>query len=406
MSSANTGPDLIYPFDRACPFEVPEHFDSLRDERTMSQVSMLGGNRAWIATRYEHVRQVLADPRLSVDRRRPGFPRFAPVADDDSKAPEPGFRTPMNWLDPPEHGRVRGAVVAEFTLAKTNALKDQVTSTVTRCIDQMTAGPKPADIVRDLAVPVPSLVMCEILGIPADGRDHFEQRTKRMFGRGHSTNERSAAGRAIRAYLEEVVARKLDEPGHDLLSRLIARHRRSGSVDQEEIVSTAFVLLVAGHSTVASLIGLGTLALLTNQTLRRSLAANPGLIEAAVEEFLRFFSVVEAATSRTALEDIEICGVRVKAGDGIVAAGLAANRDPEAFPRPDEIDLDRTGRAHVAFGYGRHQCIGQHLARLELNIVFEQLIRRLPGLRLAVPANQVRACEGNIYGLEELPVTW
>lgn len=395
-----------FPFDRRCPFSAPAQYARLRIEQPVVRIRMRGGNLAWLVTRYDLVRQVLSDPRMSVDRRRPGFPRFVPISDEELKNSTENFRTPMNWLDPPQHGAVRRSVVREFTLSKVRALRPLIEAVVDECLDRMLAGTGPVDLVQALSLPVPSLVICEVLGISVDSRPFFEQRTQEMFRWGSSAAERAAAAQDVRRFLKAEVTRKSRDPVDDLISRLIARAGRTGAVDYEEVTSTSFVLLVAGHSTTASLISLGALALMTDDSLRDELIADPARIPRAVEEFLRFFSVVEASTARTALEDVEIGGVLIKSGEGVVAAGLAANRDPATFASPDQLDLDRAGPTHVAFGHGRHQCIGQHLARLELQIVFDALLRRVPDLRLATPEGEISGKEGNIYQLDELPVTW
>jgi cytochrome P450 len=251
------------------------------------------------------------------------------------------------------------------------------------------------------------MAICELLGVPYADHDYFEARAVRMLDRTVAAGDRAAAAREIRSFLDWVVAGKERVPGDDLLGRLVRRQRSAGGLDRESVVSMAFVLLVAGHVTTASVISLGTLALLDNPGQLALIRDDPSRIPAAVEELLRYCSVVEAATSRVVLADIEVGGVVIRAGEGVVAVGQTANHDPEVYARPDELDIERGGRGHVAFGFGRHLCLGQNLARLELSVVFDTLVRRVPGLRLAVDRDAVPfIADTNIHGIHELLVTW
>ncbi|MEV4002508.1 cytochrome P450 [Actinomadura sp. NPDC049753] len=406
--TSQPAPDAgVFPVPRACPFALPPEYERLLSGRRAARARMAGGNSAWLVARHEDARKVLSDPRMSVDRRREGFPRFAPVTEEERQASFRGFRPPMNWMDPPEHTAARRSVRAEFSPARTEALRPRVQEIVDRRLELMAAAPRPVDLVRELAVPVPSLVICELLGVPYSAHGHFEERTGRMFSHATPAAERTRAAHEIRSLLAEVVADKERDPPDDLLGRLIARGRREGAADREAVVSMAFVLLVAGHSTTADMIALGALTLLEHPDQLASMLADPARTPLAVDELLRYLTVVNASTARTALADVEVGGVTVRAGEGVVVLGPAANRDPEVFERPDEFDVGRGGGRHLAFGAGRHRCLGHRLARMELQIVFDALFRRLPGLRLAVPFGELSFKEkANIYGVRELPVTW
>jgi cytochrome P450 len=204
-----------------------------------------------------------------------------------------------------------------------------------------------------------------------------------------------------------LLARKESEPGDDLFSRQIARQREEGTLDHASLVSMAFLLLLAGHETTANMISLGVVGLLENPEQLAQIKADPSKTPMAVEELLRYFSIVEIATSRVATEDVRIGGVTIKAGEGVVVSGLSANWDPAMFENPAELDVQRGARHHIAFGYGPHQCLGQNLARLELQIVFDTLFRRIPTLRLAAPVDDIPfKSNASIYGAYELPVTW
>ncbi|KAA5834510.1 cytochrome P450 [Saccharopolyspora hirsuta] len=403
MVEPTASPTTTYPKARTCPFSVAPEYSRLRAEEPIAKVSMLGGNSAWLVTRHDLVRQVLGDTRLSSDRRRPGFPRFTVNQQNVFQDLPPS----MIGMDPPEHTAARRAVLGEFTVRRIEALRPRIQQIVDDRIDEVLAGPRPVDLVAALSLPVPSLVICELLGVPYDDHEFFQQRSSRLVHRSTPFDERVRAVRELRSYLDDLVAAKERELPDDLLGRLARKQLESGGIDHPALVSAAFLLLVAGHETTANMISLGTLALLENPEQRAAIVADPAKTLPAVEELLRYFSIVEGATSRVALEDVEIGGVLVRAGEGVMALVSAANRDPEAFDRPDELDVDRKARHHVAFGFGPHQCLGQNLARMELQVVFDTLFRRLPDLRLAVPVEEVPVkSEATVFGLYELPVTW
>ncbi|MEV0700460.1 cytochrome P450 [Saccharopolyspora sp. NPDC050389] len=392
-----------YPKARTCPFAPEPEYAKLRAEAPITKVPMAGGGTAWLVTRHDLVRQVLGDRRMSSDRRRPGFPQLSP-----GQRTVAGTITPsLIGMDAPEHTEARRAVLGEFTVRRIEAMRPRIQQIVDDCIDEMLAAPRPVDLVRALSLPVPSLVICELLGVPYADHDFFQERTSRILRKTTPAEERLAAVEEITAYLDELVTGKERELTDDLIGRQIRKQREAGEVDHDALVRMALLLLVAGHETTANMISLGTLALLENPDQLAEIVADPAKTLPAVEELLRYFTIVEAATSRTAMDDVEIGGALIRAGEGIVALGSSANRDPEVFDRPDELDIARNARGHVAFGFGPHQCLGQNLARLELQIVFDTLFRRLPGLRLDVAVDDLPfKSDANIYGIYEMPVTW
>ncbi|HEY3504676.1 MAG TPA: cytochrome P450 [Actinocatenispora sp.] len=398
-----TTPDVpTFPMNRTCPFSAPPEYEELRTDTPVVRVGLPGGQSTWLVTRHEDVRAALTDPALSSNRRNPGFPLRAfglRVTND--------FPQPMIGLDGAEHSASRRAVISEFSVPRITALRPRIQQIVDDAIDDLLASGPPADLVRTVALPVPSLVICELLGVPYADHGYFQTRTAKIINRTTVVEERQAAVVELRSYLDELVTAKEREPGDDLLGRQIRRQRDEGTEDHGSLVSLAFLLLVAGHETTANMISLGTLALLSHPDQLGLVRDDPATTPLAVEELLRYFSIADAATARTATADTEIGGQRVAAGDGVIASGLAANRDPLVFERPDELDVTRGARHHVAFGFGPHQCLGQNLARAELTILFDTLLRRVPTLALAgevddVPVKQ----DATIYGCYELPVTW
>lgn len=406
-------PTVNFPLPRTCPFAPPPEYRQFREAGHAARVRLPSGATAWVLARYDDVRAMLSDPRFSSDRSHPGFPlllsgqrRF--VTDSGSRRISPFS---MLSMDEPEHGVLRRSVLGDFTMRAARALRPRVQQIVDGCLDAMLSGPRPADLVAALALPVPSLVVCEMLGVPYAEHEFFQSHAMALLRRTLSGEERARVIDEMKTYLGTLITDKLNRPGDDLIGRLIRKRREEGvdeaSDEHEELVLLAFLMLIAGHGTTASMISVGVLGLLENPDALAVIRQDPGRTPDAVEELLRYFTVVETSMSRVATEDVDLAGVRIRAGEGVIGLAYAANRDPSAFPDPDRFDIDRSARHHLAFGYGPHQCIGHNLARMELQVVFDTLFRRVPGLAIAVPVDELPfKDDANIYGLYELPVTW
>ncbi len=357
-----------------CPFAPPPELTRLADQASVSRVRLWDGSTPWLVTRYEDVRAVLADPRISVDATLPGFPHTNAV----SKARDTRMKTLMQ-LDPPEHTAQRRLLTSEFTIKKMAALRPRVQQIVDDRIDGILAGPKPVDLVEALALPVPSQVICELLGVPYADRDFFQGVARTLVMDQPDPGHAMAASEELNAYLEALVVAKNAKPGEVLLSALAV----DSAMAPREIAMLGQLLLVAGHDTTAAVIALGTIALLARPDLR------DGDDSAVVEELLRYLSITHTEARRVAREDLEIGGKLIRAGEGVIAVKSTTNRDPSAFPDPDTLQV-RNARNHVAFGYGRHLCLGAPLARVELQVVYSTLRRRMPALALAIPAEELR----------------
>jgi cytochrome P450 len=271
----------------------------------------------------------------------------------------------------------------------------------------MLTGPKPADLVEALALPLPSLVICELLGVPYMDRADFQQRTQQILTTAGSPEQTTSAFVGLMSYLDKLITAKEQASGDDLLSRLITKYVTADAYDHAQMISLASGLLIAGHETSANMIALSTVALLRHPDQLAELQQDPALAKTAVEELLRYFSIADLVTARVATADITLGDITIHQGEPLIALGAAANRDPAAFPDPDELDLHRDAHHHVAFGYGIHQCLGQNLARLELEIVLTTLFTRIPDLRLAVPFESLSfKTDAIMLGLHNLPVTW
>ena len=391
---------------RECPFGAPQAYERLRDQSAAAAVSLPDGRPGWLVTKHEYVRQLLVDPRLSSDRAHPGFPSVVPGL---ASMKNEGIGS-LSWEDPPEHTAHRRLVAAEFTVRRTQELRPRIQAIVDKYVGELMECDRPADLVQRLSLPVPALVVAELLGVPEADHEYFTVRACELAqpadGGSHQLLQRKAFAE-LREYIGELFAAKVREPGSDVVSRLITRSRQDGEFDADMLLGLAKLLLVAGHQSTANMISLGVVALLEHPDQLARVVSDPAAAKNAVEELLRFFSVSDFVTSRVALEDIEIGDVVIPAGQGVIASNCAANRDPEVFADPDVLDIDRPNRKHVAFGYGAHQCIGQHLARVELEIVFTTLFTRMPDLRLAVPYEELPfKNDTHLYGIYKVPVTW
>jgi cytochrome P450 len=395
-----------FPMARAagCPFSPPPALHALQAEAPIGRVGLWDGSRPWLITRYAEQRALLADPRISRDPERPGFPHTNLAAREREKE----SRT-FIAMDDPEHARLRRMVTARFTIKRVEELRPAIQRIVDGLIDELLAGPKPADLVQAFALPVPSLVICELLGVPYADHEFFQANSRVIVHRDSSPDAAREANRRLRGYLHGLVAEKLANPGDDLLSRLAIDHVQTGELSPQEAAAMGVLLLIAGHETTANMIALGTLALLQHPEQLAALrdAGAPQLVAGAVEELLRYLTIVHIGLRRVALADIEIGDRIIRAGDGVILATVAGNRDEQVFADPDRLDIHRDARRHVAFGFGVHQCLGQPLARVELQVAYGTLYRRIPSLRLAVDLEQVPfKDDGLVYGVYELPVTW
>lgn len=391
-----------FPAPRKCPFNPPDEYKRLQQERPISRITLASGREAVLVTRYEDVRALLDDERLSADETKPGYPFLY----------EGAFASPLKGTfmraDGEAHYRVRRMLAQDFTVKRAEALYGEVEAIVEDCLNGMADQGPPVDLVQALAFPVPSRTICHLLGVPYDDRDVFEKNTRAMINHKSTAEEVQAAVGAVYGYLDALIARKQASPGSDLLSRLIREELEPGNVERQELVTIALILLVGGHETTATMIGLGTFTLLEHREQLDEAIRRPELWGRAVDELLRHQTIAQSPIQRAVLADIEIGGQWIRAGEGVVAELATANRDPEAFDDPDRLDFHRNARAHVAFSYGPHQCLGHALARMELEIVFRKLFERFPALALAVAREQVPLRPHNVglFGVEALPVTW
>ncbi|MEV7598211.1 cytochrome P450 [Kitasatospora sp. NPDC089797] len=347
----------------------------------------------WLVTRHADVRRVLADQGTFAMYD----PERAPVLPNE-----------LLNMDPPEHTRLRHVLTPEFTGRRIRALEPMIRTLADELIDAMESRGPAADLMADFALPLPLGVICALLGVPDLDQARFHHWSRTTLDLGATLEERIAAGRETHAYMADLVAEKRRSPDDAMIGMLVREH--GGAVSDSELVGVAELLLLAGHVTVSNTIGLGVLALLAHpeQADRLRAAADTGpVVEGAVEELLRYLAVSSTALARTARCDTEIGGVPVKAGEQVVCQLPVANRDPALGAGMDRLDIGRAPVSHLTFGHGPHHCLGAPLARAELRIALPALLRRLPGLALGCPVEEVPYRVNNeVYGLHALPVTW
>ena len=407
-------PAFPLPRDARCPFDPPPAFRELQREGPLTKVRLPDGSTPWVVTRYAQQRALLADPRVSTDPRNPGFPAadllqargHGEDGDAQRSAAEHGMS--FDLMDDPEHARLRRMVTGAIAVKRVEAMRPTVQRLVDGLIDELLAGPTPVDLVQAFALPVPSLVICELLGVPYREREIFQEHSKAIVDSTATAEQRSQATSTMAAFIDGLLDEKLSEPADDVLSQLATRVA-AGDLARKEAARMGVVLLLAGHETTANMIALGTLALLEHpeQFARLTEADAPEVAAGAVEELLRYLHIPHKGMRRCATEDIEIDGQTIRAGDGLIMLNELGNRDPDIFTEPDRLDLQRDARRHVTFGFGVHQCLGQPLARMELQVVYSTLYRRIPTLRRAGDLSELRfKNDSTIYGVHALPVTW
>lgn len=404
-SGHTEGPDFLgdFPMPRQCPLHPPHELSALQAGAKVARVRIWDGTKPWLVTGYDEVRAVLSDRRFSHDTDRPGYPSVGA----GSAARHEISRTFIH-MDGDEHDVKRRMLTSDFTVRRIAQLRPKVQTAVDNLVDELLEGPNPVDLVSAFALPLPSFVICEILGVPYSGRDLFHQTTRVMMSHKSSAEESVEAMQIMLDFLDDIVSAKQADPGDDLVSRLVVDQLAPGRLTRHELISMLLLLLTAGHDTTANMIALGTLTLLQHPVALAEVRStdDPALIANTVEELLRWLTIVDSGARRVAVEDVEIAGFHISAGDAVIAAQDVANRDTQVFAEPDTFDIHRNARRHVAFSYGIHQCLGQNLARMELQVVLATLYRRIPNLALVSEIADISFKESSVYGVEELMVTW
>ncbi|MGM1061308.1 cytochrome P450, partial [Saccharothrix sp. Mg75] len=374
---------IDYPFNRAEDLELDERYARARAGRTLVRVTMPYGEESWLATRFEDVRLVLGDPRFS---------RAAAVGRDEPRtSPQTVGGDVILSMDPPEQTRIRRLAAQAFTQRNVERLRPEAHRVADALVDRLVGHGAPADLVEHFASPLPVTMICSLLGVPSADRHHFLVWSEVFASATTLTAERTAeyVGE-LGAYMADLLRQRKEEPADDLLSALVQARDADDRFTDHEVLSLAIVLLGAGHENITSQIPNFTYTLLRNSEQLAGLRARPELVPRAVEELMRYVPLgLGPVLARYALEDVEVGGVLVRAGEPVVASLGSANRDGDAFDRADELDLTRPPTPHVGFGHGPHHCLGAAMARMEMQVALEVLLTRLPGLRIAVPEEEL-----------------
>ena len=399
MADADASP-LQFRRDAGAQIEPDPELARLREEGPVTRITTtLRADQTedvWLVTGHAEVREVLASPHTS----------NLPGPEEDPLARHPGV---FLASDPPEHTRIRGFLSRDFAGEQIGALRPRVEEIVSEHLHEMERAGPPADLMSAFANPVPSLAICELLGVPYADRSDFQRRSNVLVYASRGAAEQAENGREMYRYMTELIARHRRDPGDDILGTLVREH--ADSITDEELAGVGTLMLTAGHETTANTIGLGAVLLLEHPDQLAILRDDPEVVKTAVEEILRYLSVVNTGVPRRATADLEIGGQRIESGDRIVVSLPVANRDPAFLGDADVFDITRprgthAGR-HVAFGHGIHRCLGQNLARLELSVALPALFRRFPGLRIDSPVDGLRyRGAASVNGIVSLPVGW
>ena len=383
---------LSLPMTATGPFDPPDQIMAMRAGQPIARVRFENGGLGWVIARHETIRHVLTDPRFSArqELRRDAGETLPPAP--------PGV---FIGKDPPDHTRYRHLLIGQFTVRRMKLLTSRIGEIAREHLDRMAAAGSPADLIQAYAAPIPAMTICELLGVPYDFRDEFARQATTMARADATMEEKRQAVSGIISHLADLVRKKRSEPTDDLLGGLASE---GNDLTDEELANMAFLLLGGGLGTTVDMLGLGTFALLHHPEQIPKLT-DPATVDHAVEELLRYLTTVRG-TIRTALEDVEVDGAQIRAGESVLVSLAGGNRDAARYADPDTLDVSRSAAGHLSFGHGIHQCLGQQLARVEMRVGFAELFRRFPDLRLAVAADDVRVRDDIFHGVDELPVAW
>ncbi|MHC3820644.1 cytochrome P450 [Streptomyces sp. DT9] len=393
---------VTLPSARKCPFDPPPEYAELRERCPVAPLELTvgpGEGAGWLVTRLSDVRSVLSDRRFSHRNELIGLP-IPPPFPITEYSPPPAAPGAFIKMDQPGHSRYRRLLTRRFTMRAVARLTPMISRLTGEHLDAMARSAGPVDLVTAFAEPLTVRVMCEMLGVPDAVREPLARHLAVMSRMHYTVEELITACTVIGETLQELVTAERAAPGTGLIGELVGEE-----LTDEEIVNITWALLGGGFDTTANMLALGTFALLDHPDQLALLRARPELTDNAVEQLLRYLTISHLGASRAALADVELNGVRIKAGDTVVLALPAANRDPEHFEDPDRLDITASAQGHVAFGHGEHQCIGQNLARGTLRIALPMLFDRFPDLRPATPAGEVPLRSDMLhYGVHELLV--
>ncbi|TBN18460.1 cytochrome P450 [Agrobacterium cavarae] len=400
--SAKASNDPVeYPTDRLSPFDPPPVLSQIAtDSGPICRLVYPDGHVGWLVTGADVARDILSDDRFSARSELKRAPVLRPSA-----APFIGKPALPGWfvdMDRPEHTRIRRTVSERLSLRSIRKMTPRIEAIINLQLDLMAKRETPVDLISAFALPVPTLVICELLGVPYERHTEFQKASRSLFSLTASAAEAADAMHQLEGLIREILKTKRHSGADDLLGQMAHDHNLS----EDEAVGLSVLLLTAGHETVAGTIGLSAFFAIQRPDVRKVFTSQPDSISGVVEELLRYLTIFHHGVPRTALEQLVIRDHLIQVGDSVTVALPAVNRDPASFDKPHLFDLQRSPNKHLAFGYGIHQCSGQHLARLELQIALAKLFQRFPTLRLTVAEPEVPLSHAGFHGVETLPVTW
>jgi cytochrome P450 len=396
----HTETPVVYPFSEAVGLTLDPHYARLRQRQAVPRVSVPYGADAWLVTGYHDIQTVLSDQRFS---RQAAVVRY-----DEARLTPLPVRTSILGMDPPDHSRLRRLIAPAFTERRIEALRSQVVDVTETLLDTMIGRGSPADLAEDFAIPLSGMVICALLGVPFADRVRFRDWTDAFASTtALRVDEIKTKYRSMYEYMSELLARRRQSPTDDVIGSLVRAMDDSGRLDEHELVELASVLLVAGHDTTASQLTSSMYLLLADPGRVALLRQRPELLPTALEELLRYVPLISRVTfARCAVEDVELSGTLIRAGDMVLPAMPSANRDEAVFQDAEQLDLERKHNPHIAFGYGAHRCVGASLARLELQVAINALLTRLPAMRLDPAQTPAWRAGVQVRGLARLPVVW
>jgi cytochrome P450 len=398
-------PQYPMPIDKKRPWDPPAELKRLQQEAPVSKVRIWNGSVAWLVTRYDDVRFVLTDDRFSSNASLTGFPHMS-AGHAAMKVGKKVFLT----MDRPEHTFYRSMHASAFSPKRMETLRSAIQEVVDVAVARLLEEKPPADLIEHVSLPVPLFVICEILGVPYSDRAFFVEQARTILSIASTAEELSRATKELHAYVETLVHAARVRPSDDLISQLTVEQLPTGTMTVSDIADSALLLLAAGFDTTAGMITMGTIVLLGHPDQLRELRGaddKSDVMRYAVEELLRYInSGSRHGRRRIAIEDVEVGGQLIRAGEGVIAANDIGDRDERKFPGANTLDIHRKTTGLLAFGVGIHQCIGMWSARTVLQVVFGTLFRRIPTLELATPLEQLKFKEALTVAIESLPVSW
>lgn len=401
VSTDSAGAELqTFPQLRDEPMRPPTAYEAWRESSGVVKTQLHSDQCAWVVLRHDAAREALLHPDISVDAQHPHFPKVRKGV--TSRAND----TMLRHMDPPMHGRYRRLMTGQFTAKRVAELRPELERIVTEAIDGILAKGGPVDLHRDVSLVIPTKVICALLGVDYKYSADIQRLSSVTTSASATTEELMAAAAEMYEILDSVITEQETEPREGLIGRLITEHMSKGEIEHRQILGQVFMIIVAGHETTANTISMGMLQLFARPDVRKRVTANPDLIPGMVEDMIRMHSLVDGTLSRVAKADMVIGGQKIKNGEGVIVTISAPNYDPRFWDSPYELNIDRNSRDHLSFGAGAHSCMGQNLAREELNLAFQQLLTRIPTLRLADGDAVDMQNDGFIYGARRVMVDW